>query len=62
MCYIGVTEGQIEKEVKMSICIFIFIYTINLSLEVYTKFENTGSNMRNLHQKFSLEIKKDEQI
>ena len=44
MCYIGVTEGKIEKEGKMSFCIFIFIYTIHLAyLKVYTKFENTGS-------------------
>ena len=26
MCYIGVTEGKIEKEGKMSLSIFIFIY------------------------------------
>ena len=45
MCYIGVTEGKIEKEGKMSFSIFIFIYTIHLAyLKVYTKFENTGSN------------------
>ena len=45
MCYIGVTEGKIEKEGKMSISIFNFIYTIHLAyLKVYTKFENTGSN------------------
>ena len=45
MCYIGVTEGKIEKEAKMSFSIFIFIYTIHLAyLKVYTKFENTGSN------------------
>ena len=45
MCYIGVTEGIIEKEAKMSFSIFIFIYTIHLAyLKVYTKFENTGSN------------------
>ena len=44
MCYIGVTEGKIEKEAKMSLSIFIFIYTIHLAyLKVYTKFENTGS-------------------
>ena len=44
MCYIGVTEGKIEKEGKMSFSIFIFIYTIHLAyLRVYTKFENTGS-------------------
>ena len=43
MCYIGVTEGKIEKkEAKMSFSIFIFIYTIHLAyLKVYTKFENT---------------------
>ena len=42
---IGVTEGKIEKECKMSFSIFIFIYTIHLAnLKVYTKFENTGSN------------------
>ena len=41
MCYIGVTEGKIEKEGKMSFSIFIFIYTIHLAyLKVYTKFEN----------------------
>ena len=45
MCYIGVTEGKIEKEAKMSFSIFVFIYTIHLAyLKVYTKFENTGSN------------------
>ena len=45
MCYIGVTEGKIEKEAKMSFSIFIFIYTVHLAyLKVYTKFENTGSN------------------
>ena len=44
MCYIGVTEGKIEKEGKISLSIFIFIYTIPLAyLKVYTKFENTGS-------------------
>ena len=52
MCYIGVTEGKIEKEAKMSFSIFIFIYTIHLTyLKVYTKFENTP---RDLRQKFSL--------
>ena len=45
MCYIGVTEGKIEIEGKMSFSIFIFINTIHLAyLKVYTKFENTGSN------------------
>ena len=45
MCNIGVTEGKIKKEGKMSFSIFIFIYTIHLAyLKVYTKFENTGSN------------------
>ena len=45
MCYIRVTEGKIEKETKMSLSIFIFIYTIHLAyLKVYTKFENAGSN------------------
>ena len=44
MCYIGVTEGKIEKEANMIFSIFIFIYTIHLAyLKVYTKFENTGS-------------------
>ena len=47
MYYIGVTEGKIEKEAKMSLSIFVFIYTIHLTyLKVYTKFENTGSNRR----------------
>ena len=47
MCYIGVTEREIEKEGKMSFSIFIFIYTIHLAyLKVYTKFENTGSNRK----------------
>ena len=42
---IGVTEGKIEKEGKMSFSILIFIYTIDLAhLKVYTRFENTGSN------------------
>ena len=51
MCYIGVTEGKIEKEGKLSFRIFIFIYTIHLAyLKVYTKFGNTGSNSdRNFH-------------
>ena len=45
MCYEGVTEGKIEKEGKMSLCILIFIYTIHLAyLKVNTKFGNTGSN------------------
>ena len=45
MCYIGVTEGKIEKEGKMSFSILIFIYTIHLAyLNVYTKFEKTGFN------------------
>ena len=62
MYYIGVTEGKIEKEAKMSFSIFVFIYTIHLTyLKVYTKFENTGSNRRrDLQQKFSLERKKNE--
>ena len=50
MCYIGVTDGKIEKEGIMSFSTFIFIYTILLVyLMVYTKFENTGSN-RNLEK------------
>ena len=45
MCYIGVTEGKIKKEGKMSLSNFIFIYTMHLAyLKVYTIFENTGSN------------------
>ena len=45
VCYKGGTEGKIEKEGKMNLSIFIFIYTIHLAyLKVYTKFENTGSN------------------
>ena len=45
MCYIGVTDENIEKEDKMSFSIFIFIYTMHLAyLKMYTKFENTGSN------------------
>ena len=45
ICYIGVTEGKIEKEGKMSFSIFIFIYTIHLAyLKVNPKFVNTGSN------------------
>ena len=45
LCYIGVTEGKVEKEGKMSFSIFIFIYTVHFAyLKVYTKFENTGSN------------------
>ena len=45
ICYIGVTEGKIEKEGKKSFSIFIFIYTIHLVyLKVYTKSEITGSN------------------
>ena len=39
------TGEKIEKEGKMSLSIFIFIYTIHLaSLKVYTKFKNTDSN------------------
>ena len=45
MCYIGVTEGKIEKRRQNEFSIFIFIYIIHLAyLRVYTKFENTGSN------------------
>ena len=48
MCYIRVTEGNMEnlkKECKMRISILVFIYTIHFAyLKVYTKFENTGSN------------------
>ena len=64
MCYMGVTEENIEKDNKMSLSVFIFIYTIHLAyLKVYTKFENTGSNRNSdLRQKFSLERKKNEQI
>ena len=44
MCYIEVKEWKIEKG-KMSFSIFIFIYTIHIAyMNVYTKFENTGSN------------------
>ena len=40
MCYIGVTEGKIEKEGKMSFSIVIFIYTIHLAyLKVYTNLK-----------------------
>ena len=40
MCYIGVTEENIEKEDKLSFSIFIFIYTILLAyLKAFTKFE-----------------------
>ena len=36
MCYIGVTEGKIEKEAKLVLASFFFIYTIHLaSLKVY---------------------------
>ena len=43
MCYIGVTEGKIEKEGEMSFSIFIFIYMIHfVYLKVYTKFEITA--------------------
>ena len=42
---IGVKERKNEKEGKMSLSIFIFIYTLHLALlKVYTKFEITGSN------------------
>ena len=48
MYFMGVTEGKIEnlkKEGKMWISILIFIYAIPFAyLQVYTKFENTGSN------------------
>ena len=77
MCYIGVTEGKIEKEGKMRISIFIFIYTIHLAyLKVYTKFEEPRDlrqktklkkhwlqwEPRDLRQKFPLERKKNKQI
>ena len=65
MCYKGVTEGNIEKEGKMSFSIFIFIYTIHLAYpKVYTKFEYNllQYEPRNMWQKFSLERKKNEQI
>ena len=40
MCYIGVTEGKIEKEGKMSFSNFIFIYKIHLAyLKMFTKFK-----------------------
>ena len=58
MCYIGVTEGKIEKE-EMCFSIFIFIYTIHLAyLKVYTKFEKAGKSATEI----SLERKKNEQI
>ena len=45
MCYIGVIEGTIEKESKMSLSIIVFIYTIHFAyLKVYTKFHNPISN------------------
>ena len=48
MYYIRVKEGKTEKlkkEGKISIIIFIFIYTVHFAyLKVYTKFENTCSN------------------
>ena len=45
MCYIGVTEGKIQKEGKMGFSVFIFIFTMHLAyLKVYIKFENTDSN------------------
>ena len=51
MCYIGVTEGKIEKEGKMSSSIFIFIFTIHLAyLNLYKIIENTGSS-RDLGQR-----------
>ena len=43
MCYIGVTERNIEnsKKGKMRISILICIYTIHLAyLKMYTKFYN----------------------
>ena len=43
MCYIGVTEGKIEKRQNKLLHLY-FIYTLHLAyLKVYTKFENTGS-------------------
>ena len=46
-CYIGVTEGNTEKKNgKMSLNIFIFIYTIHLAyLKVYTNFDNPKSSL-----------------
>ena len=49
MYYIRVKDGKnekLKKEGKKRISILIFIYTIQLAfLKVYTKFENTGSNI-----------------
>ena len=41
MCYIGVAEEKIEKEDKISLSVFIFIYTIHFraNLKVYTKLK-----------------------
>ena len=47
MCYIGVTEGKIEKmkKGKIRISILIFIYTIHFAyLKVYTKFHYPKSS------------------
>ena len=48
MCYIRVTEGNIEnlkKEVKMRKSTLTFIYTIHfVYLKVYTKIHNPKSN------------------
>ena len=48
ICYIRVTEGNIEnlkKEVKVRVSILTFIYTIHFAyLKVYTKFHNPKSN------------------
>ena len=52
MCYIGVTEEKIEKEGKMSLSIFIFIYTIHLAyLKVYTNLKTLSREIcdRNFH-------------
>ena len=50
MCYIGVTEGKIEKEGRMSFSIFIFIYTIHLELKhLYFHLHNTLSLPENEH-------------
>ena len=39
MCYIGVKEGKIKKEGKMSFSILSSIYTVHFAfLKVYTKF------------------------
>ena len=68
MYFIGVAEGKnekLKKEGKMRISILIFNYTIHIAyLKVFTKYLKhwLQLELRKQCQKFSMEIKKNEQI